>query len=119
MHLPEGGHDLWYGLDLCRGDSTFYDVRIARGMARNTFFEITEDGNRNSAWNLLRNNPKKCYQWEPNLFFKGMWYHRYRKVMVVPTLNLEYSNEAEQKIKVLEGYVTDLAGSDKEDQRIE
>jgi alpha-1,3-mannosyltransferase len=139
-------------------DPTFYDVWIARGMTGDTFFEIPEDGNWNSAWNLFWNDPKsqqrlnshkpfqvfscwngatafaakalekirfrhhrekECYQGEPKLFCKDMWYHGYGKIAVVPSVNLEYSNEAGQKIKALKGYATDLVGNDEEDQRIE
>ena len=39
-------------------DPTFYDVWIARGMNGDSFFEIPEDGNWDSAWNLFWNNPK-------------------------------------------------------------
>ena len=38
-------------------DPTFYDVWIARGMNGDTFFEIPEDGNWNSAWDIFWNNP--------------------------------------------------------------
>ena len=38
-------------------DPTFYDVWIARGMNGDTFFDIPEDGNWNSAWNIFWNNP--------------------------------------------------------------
>lgn len=38
-------------------DPTFYDVWIARGMNGDTFFNIPEDGNWNSAWNIFWNNP--------------------------------------------------------------
>ncbi|KAL8796927.1 MAG: hypothetical protein Q9182_007274, partial [Xanthomendoza sp. 2 TL-2023] len=39
-------------------DPTFYDVWIARGMNRDSFFNIPPDGNWNSAWNLFWNNPE-------------------------------------------------------------
>jgi alpha-1,3-mannosyltransferase len=39
-------------------DPTFYDVWIARGMTGDSFFNIPEDGNWNSAWNLFWNDPK-------------------------------------------------------------
>ncbi|MCJ1390491.1 hypothetical protein MMC18_003351 [Xylographa bjoerkii] len=39
-------------------DPTFYDVWIARGMNGDSFFEIPDDGNWNSAWDLFWNNPK-------------------------------------------------------------
>lgn len=38
-------------------DPTFYDVWIARGMNGDTFFNVPEDGNWNSAWNIFWNNP--------------------------------------------------------------
>lgn len=38
-------------------DPTFYDVWIARGMNGDSFFDIPEDGNWNSAWNIFWNNP--------------------------------------------------------------
>jgi len=38
-------------------DPTFYDVWIARGMNGDTFFNIPEDGNWDSAWDLFWNNP--------------------------------------------------------------
>ena len=38
-------------------DPTFYDVWVARGMNGDTFFNIPEDGNWNSAWNIFWNNP--------------------------------------------------------------
>lgn len=39
-------------------DPTFYDVWVARGMNGDSFFNIPEDGNWNSAWNLFWNNPE-------------------------------------------------------------
>jgi len=39
-------------------DPTFYDVWIAGGMTDDTFFNIPEDGNWNSAWNLFWNDDK-------------------------------------------------------------
>jgi alpha-1,3-mannosyltransferase len=39
-------------------DPTFYDVWIARGMTGDTFFNIPEDGNWNSAWNIFWNDDK-------------------------------------------------------------
>ena len=39
-------------------DPTFYDVWIARGMMGDSFFNVPDDGNWNSAWNLFWNDPK-------------------------------------------------------------
>lgn len=128
-------------------DPTFYDVWIARGMNGDTFFNIPEDGNWNSAWNLFWNNPDaqkslyakrpfqvfscwngavaftaqplleqkikfrsayedECPQGEPKIFCKEMWNLGYGKVAVVPSINLEYSDEAAKKIKSAKGYVS-------------
>ncbi|TAQ88156.1 hypothetical protein B7494_g3548 [Chlorociboria aeruginascens] len=138
-------------------DPTFYDVWIARGMTGDSFFNIPEDGNWNSAWNLFWNHPEakgrlnaylpfqvfscwngatafsarpvleqtikfrsstenECYQGEPQLFCKDMWYHGYGKIAVVPTVNLAYSDDAARKIKALKGYASQLVR--KEDDSI-
>jgi alpha-1,3-mannosyltransferase len=137
-------------------DPTFYDVWIARGMTGDSFFNIPEDGNWNSAWNLFWNDPKaqellyahkpfqvfscwngataftarpileqkirfrgptknECYQGEPKLFCKDMWHWGYGKIAVVPTINLEYSDDAARKIKALRGYVSDWVNKDGDD----
>ncbi|KAI9733145.1 MAG: hypothetical protein M1834_003692 [Cirrosporium novae-zelandiae] len=137
-------------------DPTFYDVWIARGMNGDTFFNIPEDSNWNSAWDLFWNNPKtykrftarmpfqvfscwngataftakplidkkvrfrgpydeECYQGEPRLFCKDIWYHGYRKIAVVPSINLEYSDEAAGKIKSAKGYVSNWVESEGRD----
>ncbi|KAF2655392.1 glycosyltransferase family 69 protein [Lophiostoma macrostomum CBS 122681] len=36
---------------------TFYDIWVARGMSGDLFFQVPEDGNWNSAWNLFWNDP--------------------------------------------------------------
>ncbi|KAF4467227.1 Alpha-13-mannosyltransferase CMT1 [Fusarium albosuccineum] len=138
-------------------DPTFYDVWVARTIEGTPFFEVGEDGNWNSAWNLFWNAPetrarynsqlpfqvfacwngataftaapllhglrfrdvrgdkKECYQGEPQLFCKDMWWRGYRKIAVVPTINLEYSNEKGKDIKDQKGYVSDLVKNQDED----
>lgn len=137
-------------------DPTFYDVWIARGMTGDSFFDIPEDGNWNSAWNLFWNDPKakerllahkpfqvfccwngataftakpilertikfrghgenECYQGEPKLFCKDMWHSGHGKIAVIPTVNLEYSDDAARKIKALKGYVSDSVNKDGDD----
>lgn len=135
-------------------DPTFYDVWVARGLNGDSFFEIPEDGNWNSAWNIFWNNPtaqehyrsKKSFQvfscWngataftakpflekkiafrksranecdvqgEPQLFCKDMWLHGYKKIAVVPSVNLEYSDEGARKIKSEKGYTSQWAEGD-------
>lgn len=48
-----------------------------------------------------------------------MWLLGYGKLAVVPSVNLEYSSEAEKKIKSLKGYVSDFVGRKDENYKIE
>lgn len=136
-------------------DPTFYDVWVARDMKGQSFFEIGEDGNWNSAWNLFWDNPdskqrfddhkpiqvfscwnggtafvatpllqkkvkfrapkeEECYQGEPSLFCKDMWHLGWGKIAVLPTVNLEYSDDGGTKIKELRGYVSGFGNQDNE-----
>lgn len=133
-------------------DPTFYDVWIARGMNGDTFFNIPEDGNWNSAWNIFWNNPSaserqrtgkpfqvfscwngataftaepfleskirfrtshehECPQGEPKTWCTEMWYFGHGRIAVIPSVNLEYSDEAAKKIKTAKGYVSRWVGS--------
>lgn len=58
----------------------------------------------------------ECHAGEPELFCKDMWWKGHGKIMVVPTVHLEYSNEKGKYIKELKGYVSDWVGkvSDKD-----
>jgi alpha-1,3-mannosyltransferase len=49
----------------------------------------------------------ECRQGEPQLFCKDLWFHGYGKIMVVPSISLEYSNEKGEFIKRLKGYTSD------------
>lgn len=141
-------------------DPTFYDVWIARGMNGDTFFNIPEDGNWNSAWNIFWNNPvasqalrsgkpfqvfscwnganaftakpyleskirfrswyeHECPQGEPKTYCKEMWHLGYGKIAVIPSVNLEYSDEAAKRIKAAKGYVSSWVGRETESSRIE
>ncbi|PNP75294.1 hypothetical protein FNYG_11437 [Fusarium nygamai] len=50
----------------------------------------------------------ECFQGEPQLFCKDMWFRGFRKIAVVPSVNLEYSDEKTADIKKLKGYVSDM-----------
>ncbi|KUJ16676.1 uncharacterized protein LY89DRAFT_62824 [Mollisia scopiformis] len=139
-------------------DPTFYDVWIARGMTGDSFFDIPEDGNWDSAWNLFWNDPMaqsrlnnrqpiqvfscwngavvfagevlkkikfrrsgevECYQGEPKLFCKDMWYHGYGKIAVVPSVSIIYSDDDMRKIKALIGFTSDWTDKEREGQQIE
>ncbi|TVY25213.1 Alpha-1,3-mannosyltransferase [Lachnellula hyalina] len=51
-------------------------------------------------------NNEECFQGEPRLWCKDMWHLGYGKIAVIPTVNVEYSDEATRKIKDLKGYVS-------------
>jgi alpha-1,3-mannosyltransferase len=62
----------------------------------------------------------ECSQGEPQLFCKDLWARGAGKIAVVPSVNLEYSDEAAAKIKRLKGYTSDLTRGKTEDgSRIE
>ncbi|OAF62352.2 hypothetical protein VC83_00751 [Pseudogymnoascus destructans] len=124
---------------------TFYDVWIARDMAGDTFFHIPPDGSWDSAWNLFWNNtetrerylehrpfqvfscwngatvftakPTECFQGEPEIFCKELWKAGYGKIAVVPSVNLEYSNERGKDIKALKGYASQWVAKDGDDPK--
>ncbi|KAM3468650.1 hypothetical protein MY5147_007726 [Beauveria neobassiana] len=50
----------------------------------------------------------ECTQGEPQLFCKDMWFRGYGKIAVIPTVNLEYSDERAKQIKDLKGYASKL-----------
>ncbi|KAH7244803.1 cryptococcal mannosyltransferase 1-domain-containing protein, partial [Fusarium solani] len=62
----------------------------------------------------------ECFQGEPELFCKDLWFRGYRKIAVVPTVNLEYSDERGEDIKNLKGYVSQMVQEqDEESSRID
>ncbi|UPX16212.1 uncharacterized protein EKO05_0006625 [Ascochyta rabiei] len=63
--------------------------------------------------------PGECFQGEPKLFAKDMWAKGHGKIAVVPSVNVEYSDEAAKKIKALRGYVARHAANERDDGRIE
>ncbi|KAH9897600.1 alpha-1,3-mannosyltransferase CMT1 [Xylariomycetidae sp. FL2044] len=48
----------------------------------------------------------ECFAGEPTLFAKDLWFAGYGRIAVVPTVNLEYSDEAAVKIKAAKGYTS-------------
>ncbi|CAK7212869.1 hypothetical protein SBRCBS47491_001610 [Sporothrix bragantina] len=63
----------------------------------------------------------ECKQGEPQLFCKDLWFHGYGKIAVVPSVNLEYSDDRAQQIKDLKGYTSrwTAAGDAATDDKIE
>lgn len=48
----------------------------------------------------------ECFQAEPQLFCKDMWFQGYGKIAVVPSVNLAYTNEDGERIKNMKGYTS-------------
>ncbi|KAJ4992102.1 alpha-1,3-mannosyltransferase CMT1 [Stagonosporopsis vannaccii] len=63
--------------------------------------------------------PGECFQGEPKLFAKDMWAKGYGKIAVVPSVNVEYGDEAARKIKALKGYVARHVADEGDGGRIE
>jgi len=49
----------------------------------------------------------ECRQGEPQLFCKDLWFNGYRKIAVVPSVNLEYSVDKGKLIKEAKGFTSD------------
>ncbi|PNP44927.1 hypothetical protein TGAM01_v206382 [Trichoderma gamsii] len=50
----------------------------------------------------------ECFQGEPVLFCKDMWWRGYGKIAVVPSVNLEYTDKNGKRIKQDKGFVSDI-----------
>ncbi|KAI8933748.1 hypothetical protein NX059_009462 [Plenodomus lindquistii] len=61
----------------------------------------------------------ECFQGEPKLFAKDLWANGYGKIAVVPSVNVEYSDEAAKKIKANKGYVSKHVTNEEDDVKIE
>jgi len=53
-----------------------------------------------------RETQGECMQGEPQLFCKDMWWHGYRRIAVIPSVSLEYSDERAKQIKQAKGYTS-------------
>lgn len=57
----------------------------------------------------------ECFMGEPTTFCRDMWFHGYGKIAVVPSVNLEYTDEKGQWIKEEKGFVYQWAAEEEED----
>lgn len=57
----------------------------------------------------------ECHQGEPKLFAKDMWHEGYGKIAVIPSVNVEYSDQRAKDIKNLKGYVSGMTNGDQSD----
>ncbi|OBR07860.1 alpha-1,3-mannosyltransferase CMT1 [Colletotrichum higginsianum IMI 349063] len=60
--------------------------------------------------------PGECFQGEPQLFCKDLWNAGFGRIAVVPSVNLEYSDEAGRKIKAAKGYTGQWVGDEDKDE---
>lgn len=57
----------------------------------------------------------ECFQGEPNTFCKDMWFHGYGRIAVVPSVNLEYTDEKGAWIKEEKGFVYQWAAEEEDE----
>ncbi|KAL8790821.1 MAG: hypothetical protein Q9213_000445 [Squamulea squamosa] len=62
---------------------------------------------------------QECRQGEPKSFCKDLWMLGYGKIAVVPSVNLEHSDEGGKRIKSAKGYVSRYTDGGDEDDQIE
>jgi alpha-1,3-mannosyltransferase len=53
-----------------------------------------------------RKEKGECHTGEPGLFCKDMWFEGYGRIMVVPSVSLEYSVETGERIKASKGFTS-------------
>ena len=60
----------------------------------------------NVAFRAALDDKGECFQAEPQLFCKDMWFQGHGKIAVVPSVNLAYTNDEGQRIKQDKGYAS-------------
>lgn len=65
--------------------------------------------NQQVAFRAARQHAGECYNGEPEIFCKDLWFHGHGKIAIVPYVNLEYSNEMGKRIKDEKGYTSQRA----------
>lgn len=60
----------------------------------------------------------ECFQGEPKLFCKDMWFHGYGKIAVVPSVNVAYSVDDARKLRSLKGFVSKWISPEKDQNQI-
>jgi alpha-1,3-mannosyltransferase len=62
---------------------------------------------------------EECHQGEPKLLAKDFWWHGYGKIAVVPSVNVEYSDDAAGRVKNDKGTVRGSLSLERGDEKIE
>lgn len=55
----------------------------------------------------VRDKKGECFMGEPTIFCKDLWWAGYGRVAVVPSVNLEYSDNLGRRVKTEKGFVSD------------
>jgi alpha-1,3-mannosyltransferase len=137
-------YDIWIARGIT-GDTFFHIPEDGSwGFARNLFWNDEKSRSRLdtfkpfqvfACWNgavvftaapILRDEIKfrasykdECFQGEPQLFCKDLWALGYSRIAVVPSVNLQYTDETGQRIKEKKGYVSQLIQGEGDDDRID
>lgn len=61
-------------------------------------------------------NTGECFQGEPELLCKDLWYKGHGKIAVVPSVNLEYTDDRGKDIKALKGYTSKWVGLEQDEK---
>jgi alpha-1,3-mannosyltransferase len=61
----------------------------------------------------------ECFQGEPSLFAKDMWFRGHGKIAVVSSVSVGYSDDATVRIKALKGYTSSHVARESEDVPID
>ncbi|RSL93919.1 hypothetical protein CEP52_012972 [Fusarium oligoseptatum] len=56
----------------------------------------------------------ECFQGEPQLFCKDLWFKGYRKIAAIPSVNLEYTDNNARRLKELKGYTSEVVAEEDE-----
>ncbi|KAK3353439.1 alpha-1,3-mannosyltransferase CMT1 [Lasiosphaeria hispida] len=60
----------------------------------------------------------ECFQGEPQLFCKDLWWKGYGKIAVVPSVNLEYTDTKGRQTKRQKGYVSEFVSGERPRKKI-
>ncbi|KAK3333060.1 glycosyltransferase family 69 protein [Cercophora scortea] len=113
------------GVSWARATDLFWNEPIARArLAQHRPFQVFACWNgavvftakplveRKVAFRAARADKGECHAGEPQVFCKDMWVQGYGKIMVVPSVNLEYSNEKARAIKEHMGFASRWAAEE-------
>ncbi|KAI0017985.1 alpha-1,3-mannosyltransferase CMT1 [Xylariomycetidae sp. FL0641] len=99
--VPFQVYSCWNG-GVAFGAGPLLGERKGRGSASES---VGVDGRREGV-RFRASREGECFAGEPTLFCKDLWWNGYGRIAVVPSVNLEYSDETGTKIKTAKGYTS-------------